>query len=125
MSKQKKAIGCLIVDDYVESCGNVFADLGLPDAEQCLAKAKLISQIDDIIKKKRLNLKQAAKILGVSQSEVSALSHGKLTRFSMDSLLKFLMALDHAIKIRIKSKPSRTRRSTRIFVLHNKNCNNQ
>ena len=104
------------MEDYVKSSGNVFADLGLPDAEERLAKAELARQIEHIIKKKRLTQERAAKILGISQPKVSALLHGKLAGFSMDRLLKFLMALDQDIEIRIKSKPSRVRRRARTTI---------
>jgi predicted XRE-type DNA-binding protein len=105
------------MEDYVKGSGNVFADLGLPDAEERLAKAELARQIEHIIKKKRLTQERAAKILGISQPKVSALLHGKLAGFSMDRLLKFLMALDQDIEIRIKSKPPRTRRNARTTIM--------
>ena len=104
------------MEDYVKSSGNVFADLGLPDAEERLAKAELARQIEHIIKKKRLTQERAAKTLGISQPKISALLHGKLAGFSMDRLLKFLMALDQDIEIRIKSKPSRIRRKARTTI---------
>jgi predicted XRE-type DNA-binding protein len=103
--------------DYVKSSGNVFADLGLPDAEGRFAKSELARQIEHIIKKKRLTQEKAAKILGISQPKVSALLHGKLAGFSMDRLLKFLMALNKDIEIRIKSKPSQARRKARTTIL--------
>ncbi len=105
------------MEDYVKSSGNVFADLGLPDAEERLAKAELARQIEHIVKKRRLTQERAAKILGISQPKVSALLQGKLAGFSMDRLLKFLMALDQDIEIRIKSKPSRVRRKARTTIL--------
>jgi len=104
------------MNDFVKSSGNVFADLGLPNAEERLAKAELARQIEHIIKRKRLTQEQAAKILGISQPKVSALLHGKLAGFSMDRLLKFLMALDQDIEIRIKSKPLRVRRKARTTI---------
>lgn len=105
------------MEDYVKSSGNVFADLGLPDAEERLAKAELARQIEHIVKKRRLTQERAAKILGISQPKVSALLQGKLAGFSMDRLLKFLMALDQYIEIRIKSKPSRVIRKARTTIL--------
>ncbi len=105
------------MQDYVKSSGNVFADLGLPDAEERLAKAELARKIEHVIKKKRLTQEQAAKILSVSQPKISALLNGKLAGFSMDRLLKFLMALDQDIEIRVKAKPLRVRRKGRTKVL--------
>jgi predicted XRE-type DNA-binding protein len=104
------------MDNYIKGSGNVFADLGMPDAEERLAKAELARQIEHIIKRKRLTQQRTAKILGISQPKVSALLNGKLAGFSMDRLLKFLMALDQDIEIRIRSKPSRTRRKARTTI---------
>lgn len=105
------------MEDYIKSSGNVFADLGLPNAEERFAKAELARQIEHIIKRKRLTQKQAAKILGISQPKVSALLHGKIAGFTMDRLLKFLMSLDQDIEIRIKSKPARTRRKAQTTIV--------
>jgi len=105
------------MQDFVKSSGNVFADLGLPDAEERLAKAELARKIEHIIKRKKLTQESAAKILNVSQPKISALLNGKLAGFSMDRLLKFLMALDQDIEIRIISKPARVRRKGRTKVL--------
>lgn len=105
------------MEDYTKGSGNVFADLGFPDAEERLAKAKLVVQIDRIIRKRRLTQEEAAKILGVSQLKISALLHGKFEAFSMDRLFKFLMDLGQNIEIHIKSKPARTTGKARRTVL--------
>lgn len=89
------------MEDYIKSSGNVFADLGFPDAEERLAKAKLIVQIDRIIRKRRLTQEEAAKILGISQPKISSLLHGNFEGFSMDRLFKFLMNLGQDIEIHI------------------------
>lgn len=105
------------MQDFVKSSGNVFADLGLRDGEERLAKAELARKIEQVIKRKKLTQENAAKILNVSQPKISALLNGKLAGFSMDRLLKFLMALDQDIEIRIKSKPARVRRKGRTKIL--------
>lgn len=69
------------------SSGNVFADLKIPDPEQYLEKAKLAFQINSIIKKKRLKQNETAKILGIDQSKVLALSQGLLDDFSIEWFL--------------------------------------
>jgi len=81
------------MENLIKSGGNVFADLGLPNAEERLAKAELARQIDQIIKRKRLTQERAARILGISQPKVSALLRGRLAGFSMDRLLKLLITL--------------------------------
>lgn len=84
------------------SSGNVFADLGLPDAEECLLKAELARQISGIMKRKNLKQKDAADLLGIDQPKISALSCGKLTGFSIERLLRFFVILNHDIFITIK-----------------------
>ena len=86
------------------SSGNVFADLGVADAEETLAKAEVASRICDIIAERKLSQTTAAEILGVDQPKVSALMHGRLGGFSSDRLFRFLNALDRDVEIVIKPK---------------------
>jgi predicted XRE-type DNA-binding protein len=101
--------------DYVVSSGNVFADLGLPRAEEMLAKAELAVKIIGIIRERRLTQARAAEILGVDQPKISALSRGVLSGFSIDRLLRFLMLLGNDVEITVKSRP-RTRVRSRLLV---------
>jgi predicted XRE-type DNA-binding protein len=88
--------------------GNVFADLGRPDAEAQLLKAELVSRIDEIIRARRLTQTQAAKLLGVSQPDVSHLLRGDFRDYSVDRLLRLLVALGSNVDIIIgKPKPRR------------------
>jgi len=89
--------------DYVESSGNVFADLGLPNPEEMLAKAELAIKIAEILRRRRLTQVQAAAVLGVDQPKVSALIRGRLSGFSVERLLRFLLRLGTDISITIKS----------------------
>ena len=96
--------------------GNVFADLGLPDAEELLAKAELARQIMTIIDKRRLSQVQAAEILGIDQPKVSALVRGNLAGFSFERLIHFLNLLGRDVQIVVKAKP-RTRRQAGLKVV--------
>jgi len=89
------------------SSGNVFADLAVPGPEECLAKAKLVQRIADIIAERKRTQARAAAILGVDQPKISALVRGKFEGFSIDRLLRFLNALGRDVEIVI----SPTRRS--------------
>lgn len=100
-----------------QSSGNVFADLGLPDADEALAKARLAQRIAAVIQKKGLTQIDAAATLGIDQPKVSALLRGKLTGFSTDRLLRFLTALDQDIEIVVRDKPSRARRHATLSVV--------
>ncbi|MDZ3836252.1 MAG: helix-turn-helix transcriptional regulator [Rhodospirillales bacterium] len=95
--------------------GNVFADLGYPDADERQTKLRLAHAINGIIARRRLNQAAAAETLGVGQPKVSALANYKLQGFSVDRLMTFLTALDRDVEIVIKRKP-RSRAAARITV---------
>ncbi len=99
-----------------KSSGNVFADLGLPDAKDLYVKAVLALKINDLIEMRKLEQEEAAEVLGVTVSRVSALQHGrKLKQFSIDTLIGFLTRLDQDVEIVVKRKP-RSRRAGEIRV---------
>jgi predicted XRE-type DNA-binding protein len=84
---------------FEESSGNVFADLGLPNAEELRAKADLAFEISRAIGERDLTQAEAAEILGVDQPKVSALVRGRLSGFSMERLYRFLNALGKDVEI--------------------------
>ncbi len=92
----------------IRSSGNVFADLRLPDAAGLDTKARLGATIRNIVKRRRLSQADAAALLGINQPKVSALLHFKLEGFSVERLIRFLVALDQDVEIVVKHKP-RTR----------------
>ncbi|MXY48422.1 MAG: XRE family transcriptional regulator [Gemmatimonadetes bacterium] len=94
--------------------GNVFADLGLPDAETHLLKAELVTRIDRIIRQRRLKQVEAAKLLGLSQPDVSRLMRGDFREYSIDRLLRLLTTLGRDVKIVIRE--SDTGRPGRLSV---------
>lgn len=101
--------------DYEVGSGNVFADLGLPDAEERLAKAELAIQINDLIEQKKLTQTAAAKLLGIDQPKISALSKGKLSGFSMERLFKFLNILGKDVTIKITTK-ARSKKKAGVII---------
>ena len=96
------------------SSGNVFADLGRPDAEAHLLKAKLVSRIDEIIRQRGLKQVEAAKLLGLSQPDVSRLLRGNFREYSVERLLRLLLALGRDVQIVIREP--RSRRQGRFLV---------
>jgi predicted XRE-type DNA-binding protein len=88
--------------EFEKSSGNVFADLGLPNPEECLAKADLAIQINKLIKKSKLKQKEAAVLLGLDQPKISALGRGRLSGFSIERLFRLLSILNQDIEIIIK-----------------------
>jgi predicted XRE-type DNA-binding protein len=111
-----------IVDDreakipVTESSGNVFADMGLPQAKEELTTAQLASHIRQVIKRRRLTQVAAASMMGIDQLKVSALLNGRLANFSTERLMRLLTALGQDVHIMVKSKP-RNRVHGRIRVL--------
>ena len=99
-----------------ESKGNVFADIGVKNPNQALAKAELARQIASIIKSRGLTQSQAAEILHIDQAKVSALTRGLLRGFSADRLFRLLNALGHDVEIRVKAKPVAPERA-RVHVM--------
>jgi predicted XRE-type DNA-binding protein len=94
------------------SSGNVFADLNLPHADDLLAKAELAAKIITEIQRRRLTQNQAAAMLGIDQPKVSALKQGKLSGFSIERLMRFLLLLGYNVQISTKgrSKPGSSAR---------------
>ena len=101
--------------EYEESSGNVFKDLGLPNPEERLVKARLSSMIYDIIEERGMTQVKAAKILGISQLKVSALRNGRLSGFSIEQLFLILRKLDRDIEIVVRER-SKDRPEVKISI---------
>lgn len=93
-------------DDSVvrASSGNVFADLGLPDAPELLAKADLAIEIGRVLDARGLSQAEAARLLHTSQPRISDLRRGRLEGFTLDRLVRFLNALDQDVEMRVRPK---------------------
>ena len=87
------------------SSGNVFADMGLPDAEELHTKVRLGAAICRIVERRGLTQAQVAAALDINQPKVSALLHYKLEGFSVERLMRFLTALGHDVEIVIRPRP--------------------
>lgn len=87
--------------EHEDGSGNVFADLGLPDAEERLARAKLGFHVYRLLADRKLTQREIAALLGVKQPEVSHLMNGHFNRFTTDKLLSFLKRLDRKVTISI------------------------
>src|SRR6202035_1262368 len=91
-----------------KSSGNVFADIGLPDAEISLLKADLIINIADLIKEKGFTQFQAAKITGLAQPDVSKLMRGQFTGFSYERIFGIITALGENVTIKVKEAKTKS-----------------
>src|SRR5688572_12287252 len=88
--------------DVFVGTGNIFADIGLPNAEEHLVKAQLVYKIDQLMKSRKLRQIDAAKLLGVKQPDVSNMLRGDFRQFSVERLLRFLVALGQDVEIVVK-----------------------
>ena len=98
-------------DSTVErSSGNVFADLGVPDAVAHLLKGEFVSRIDTIIRQRGITQTEAARILGLSEPDVSRLLGGDFRQYSLERLFRLLAAFGRDIDIVIRQPRSATGR---------------
>ena len=86
------------------SSGNVFADLGLPDPGEHLIKAGLVVKIDRTIRQRHLTQAAAADLMGIDQPKVSAMLAGQFRGYSVERLMRFLVALGHDVEIVVKPR---------------------
>lgn len=90
--------------DYTISSGNVFADLGLPDAEELQLKTRLTLLIKRVIEGRAWTQQHTAEALGIKQPDVSALIRGKrLEHYSVERLMHFLSRLEQRVTITVSS----------------------
>ena len=87
--------------EFEEGSGNVFADLGLDDADELYARAQIGFGVFKILESKNLKQREIAELLGIPQPEVSHLMNGRFSRFTTDKLLDFLKRLDRKVTIEI------------------------
>ena len=97
--------------------GNVFADIGLKDADELLLKAKLVAKVAQLIEKKGLTQAEIAKRTGLDQPKVSRLLHGQLSGFSADRLFGILNRLGHSVEVRISVKERPPEKSHTLVML--------
>ena len=79
--------------EFEESSGNVYADLGLPDAEELLVKSELSIKVEKIIRSRKLTQKQAASLLGMTQAQVSNMFRGNFRGISEAKMMDCLVRL--------------------------------
>lgn len=94
--------------------GNIFADLGLPDAETHFLKAQIVSEIYRLTNERKLTQTAAGKLMGISQPEVSRMFKGNFREYSVERLISFLTIFDRDVEIvaRPRKKSGKTGRIT-------------
>lgn len=87
--------------EFEEGSGNAFADLGLKEADQLLARAQIGFHVFKILEEQKLKQREIADLLGIAQPDVSHLMNGHFSRFTTDKLLDFLKRLDRKVTIEV------------------------
>lgn len=95
--------------------GNVFADLGLPDASERQTKTRLALALNRIIKDQALKQIDAARLLDVPQPKVSALVDYRLDGFSVEKLMDYIVALGRDVEIVVR--PTLGNAAARVVVV--------
>ena len=88
---------------FEDGSGNIFADLGLDDADERFARAQLGFHVYQLLTKRKLKQREIAELLAIKQPEVSHLMNGHFNRFTTDKLLDFLRRLDRKVTIQVSS----------------------
>src|SRR5215472_17832480 len=87
---------------FEESSGNIYADLGLEDADELFTRAQIGFFVFKILEDKKLKQREIANVLGIAQSDVSHLMNGHFSRFTTDKLLDFLRRLGRRVTIEVR-----------------------
>lgn len=93
---------------FVESCGNVYKDLGFSDDEAAnlLVRSELMLIVRDTIKQRGWTQKESAAELGVHQPRISDLTQGRIGNFSVDTLMSWLHKLGKDVTISVQDRKS-------------------
>lgn len=106
MTKRRKhrpaSRGTINETRFETGSGNVFADLGLPNPDERLAKARLAAEINGIIEERGWTQTEAAAHLQTHQPVISALRRGRLSSITYDRLVDWLVLLDRIVEIRVR-----------------------
>jgi predicted XRE-type DNA-binding protein len=102
---------------FEESSGNVFADLGLEDADELFTRGKIGIQVLRLLKERNLKQREISKLLGIPQPEVSHLMKGEFQRFSEGKLLIFLKRLDTEITLHLRPRNAGTQAAETVVSL--------
>ena len=95
--------------EHVKSSGNIFADIGLPNADEHLIKATLVLKIDHLLRARGLKQIEAAALFGVKQPDISKMLRGDFRQFSVERLLRFLVALGQDVEIVVREHAGKTK----------------
>lgn len=91
--------------ELYQGVSNIFADLGLPDAETHMLKAEIVTELYRLTLERKLNQSEAGHLMGLSQPEVSRMFKGTFREYSVERLMSFLTAFDRDVEIVSRPRP--------------------
>lgn len=103
--------------DIYESQPNIFAEIGVPDAETHFLKAKLVGEIVRLVRERKLTQSAAGALMGISQPEVSRMFRGHFREYSVERLMTLLTAFDRDVEILVRTREGEGERG-QITVRH-------
>ena len=98
------------------SSGNVYADLGIKNADEHALKAELVRQIAAVMEEQELTQSAAGRRLGIAQPDVSRMLRGHFRQFSVERLMRFLVALGHDVEIVVRPVPAARAKAAQLTV---------
>jgi len=91
--------------ELLQGSGNVFRDFGYPNADLEQARAILATEIIKVLDRRKLTVRAAEKLTGVSAADLSRIRNVKLDRFSLDRMITILGKLDHEVEVSVSVRP--------------------
>jgi predicted XRE-type DNA-binding protein len=110
MSTKKK------LPPHTKGSGNIFADLGLPNAEEHQLKAALVIQLKRLMAEREITQTEAAKLVEMKQPDLSKLLRGHFKLVSVEKLLRMLTAFDQDVEITVKPHRKRGEAGRITFI---------
>jgi predicted XRE-type DNA-binding protein len=95
-------------NEIIRGSGNVFRELGLPDADREQLRALLAAQIIGVLDERKLTVRAAHEITGVAAADFSRIRNGNLGRFTIDRLMMILSGLGQEVEVSVDVHPRRS-----------------
>ena len=94
--------------DIIRGSGNVFRDLGHPDADREQLRALLAARIIGVLDDRKLTVRAAHEVTGIAAADFSRIRKAKLGRFTIDRLMAILAGLGQEVEVTVKVHPRRS-----------------
>ena len=93
--------------DIIRGSGNLFRDLGHPDADREQLRALLAAEIIGVLDDRKLTVRAAEAMTGIAAADFSRIRKAKLDRFTIDRLMTILAGLGQEVEVTVRVQPRR------------------